>query len=216
MIAARHSRPSRKEKGDEITTLKEKLLAHYAKQETREFLLVDVRQVAPGFDAENDSIGLHPNEDGLCVMIGGSTQLDECAGEGGVRLLIGRKMTPEKFRQALQHILEEVDLPMPRSELESIAAEAMKELYESGELVKSLDSAGRPVTRDGKQVFKLQKFASDQERAFYRVEHGIGSAPVVEDPPDLARLRAKAALTFPSLLKIPGPGHRRRGDEKGS
>jgi hypothetical protein len=197
-------------------TIKQKMLKRYARQEPKEFLLIDVHQVAPGFDAENDSRGLHPNEDGLCVMIGGSTQLDECAGEGGVRLLIGRKMTPEKFKQALQHILEEVDLPVPRSDLESIAAEAMKELHESDEMVKSLDGAGQPVTRDGKQVFILQEFASDQERAFYRVERGIGSTPAVEDPPDLARLRAKAALTFPSLLKIPGPGRRRRGDEKGS
>jgi hypothetical protein len=144
-----------------MTTLKEKLLAHYEKQEPRDFLLIDVHQIGPGFDAEDPSSGLSANEDGLCVMIGGSTQLQECAGEGGVRLLIGRKMTPEKFKQALQHILEEVDLPVPRSEFESIAAEAMKELHESGEMVKSLDSAGRPVTRDGKQVFKLQEFASD-------------------------------------------------------
>lgn len=95
--------------------IRDELLKRYAEKEPRDFFLVDVHQIGPDFDSEDPLTGMHPNEHGLCVMVGTTTQLSEAAGEGGLRILIGRKMSREKIEQALRHVLEEVDFPEPRT-----------------------------------------------------------------------------------------------------
>jgi hypothetical protein len=122
-------------------TIKDELLKGYAEKEPRNFLLVDVHQIGPGYDSEEPLTGMSANEHGLCVMVGMSTQLSEAAGEGGLRILIGRKMSREKIVEALRHVLEEVDFP------EAATAEDDREIQE---LMRKYEQESKPKPgRDG-------------------------------------------------------------------
>lgn len=110
--------------------IKDELLKGYAEKEPRDFLMIDVHQIGPGYDVEDPLTGMSANEHGLCVMVGMSTQLSEAAGEGGLRILIGRKMSREKIEHALRHVLEEVDFPEPRTAEDEREIQGLMDKYE--------------------------------------------------------------------------------------
>jgi hypothetical protein len=111
-------------------TIKDELLKGYAKKEPRNYFLLDVHQIGPGYDTEDPLTGLYANEHGLCIMVGGITELSEAAGEGGLRILIGRKMSREKIEQALRHVLEEVDFPEASTAEEDQEIQGLMRKYE--------------------------------------------------------------------------------------
>lgn len=57
--------------------------------------------------------------------------------------------------------------------LESIAQEALDDLYEEGVLVKALDESGEPLLHNGYQVYKLAERATASERALWRRENNV-------------------------------------------
>jgi hypothetical protein len=48
---------------------------------------------------------------------------------------------------------------------------ALRNLYRSGQIVKALDDSGQPFFRNGRQVYKYIKYATDSERAFWKWEN---------------------------------------------
>jgi hypothetical protein len=96
-------------------------------------------------------------------------------------------------------------LPPAPADLDSIAKEAMESLYKEGKFVKVLDELGKPkLNETGKQIYRAIEYATEAELAFYKKEMAPAKKP--PDPPDLAELRARGALIWPSLQK------RRRDD----
>jgi hypothetical protein len=111
---------------------------------------------------------------------------------------------PEVATTAGAGKFSEFILPAP-ADLESIANEAMESLYKEGEFVKVLDELGKPkLNETGKQIYRAIEHAKEAELAFYKKEMAPARKP--PDPPDLAELRARGALLWPSLQ------NRRRDD----
>jgi hypothetical protein len=75
-------------------------------------------------------------------------------------LQIGHGFT-QKFRKEM--------LMLSREEI----LQAIDELYKEGLLVKALDPSGQLRLRNGQQVYKAKKCATDAEMAFWRRENGI-------------------------------------------